>query len=205
MQACLRRGVCPKTIGVCPGFARGLPRGLPNGYTPWEWEFTLAWHMPSRALARHMPLQALRHGTIQLYRTTAHMPSLALAWHMPLQTARRASKEIYCTPIRTRARLRLHLLGTSHRRQCDVVQGDSIVRPLHTRARLCARPSELKSKAFMLTYNPQEFSANTWPAFKQHVEDMRSRFGSRAFACCIEESSLNCKISKDIFCNSSLI
>ena len=155
------------------------------------------------------------------------MPSLALAWHMPLQTVRRASREISCTTaphkgtalraafgraqslalvLRSHGTcFRLHLRGTSHRRQCDVVQGDSIVRPLHTRARLCARPSELKSKAFMLTYNPQEFSANTWPAFKQHVEDMHSRFGSRAFACCIEESSLNCKVSKDIFCNNSLI
>ena len=26
----LLQGVCPKTIGVCPGFARGLPRGLPT-------------------------------------------------------------------------------------------------------------------------------------------------------------------------------
>ena len=32
-QETLRTGVCPKIIGVCPGFARGLPRGLPIKHT----------------------------------------------------------------------------------------------------------------------------------------------------------------------------
>ena len=29
----LLEGVCPKTEGVCPGFARGLPRGLPRAFS----------------------------------------------------------------------------------------------------------------------------------------------------------------------------
>ena len=47
---------------------------------------------------------------------------------------------------------------------------------------------ELKSKAFMLTYNSESFSLDTWAPFLQHMENLHLRFGSRAFSCCLEQS-----------------
>ena len=47
---------------------------------------------------------------------------------------------------------------------------------------------ELKSKAFMLTYNSDDFSLDTWAPFKLHMETLHEQHGSKAFAGCLEES-----------------
>ena len=47
---------------------------------------------------------------------------------------------------------------------------------------------ELKSQAFMLTYNSNGFTPETWPDFEKHMEGLHRRLGSKAFSACLEES-----------------
>ena len=47
---------------------------------------------------------------------------------------------------------------------------------------------ELKSQAFMLTYNSTFFTRGTWPKFYKHMDDLHQRLGSRAYNACLEES-----------------
>ena len=46
----------------------------------------------------------------------------------------------------------------------------------------------LKSKAFMVTYNSDAFTLDTWPAFKAHMDAFHRHHGSKACAACLEES-----------------
>ena len=46
----------------------------------------------------------------------------------------------------------------------------------------------LKSKAFMVTYNSDAFTPETWPAFKAHMDGFHRKHGSKAFAACLEQS-----------------
>ena len=72
MQACLRRGVCPKTIGVCPGFARGLPRGLPNC----GWRFAQTLHTMGLGVYARMA-----HAFASTY--MAHAIASVATWYNP--------------------------------------------------------------------------------------------------------------------------
>lgn len=47
---------------------------------------------------------------------------------------------------------------------------------------------KLKSKAFMLTYNGQSITATSFGAFKTFMIALKTRFGARAWAACLEES-----------------
>ena len=57
MQEATVRGVCPKSIGVCPGFAQGLPRGLPSRDMPHTFGPRLHGTCRCNELAWHKPLQ----------------------------------------------------------------------------------------------------------------------------------------------------
>ena len=46
----------------------------------------------------------------------------------------------------------------------------------------------LKTKAFMLTYNSESFTARSWPAFRRCIKGWRRLFGARWWAACLEES-----------------
>ena len=47
----------------------------------------------------------------------------------------------------------------------------------------------LQSKAFMMTFNDSEFTANTWAAFREHVKSLRQVLKARAWAANWEEST----------------
>ena len=47
---------------------------------------------------------------------------------------------------------------------------------------------ELKSRAFMLTYNSASFTLETWAPFRTFVMTLKAQFGARAWAACLEES-----------------
>ena len=47
---------------------------------------------------------------------------------------------------------------------------------------------KLKSKAFMLTYNGANITATSFDTFRTFVLDLKTRFGARAWAACLEES-----------------
>ena len=47
---------------------------------------------------------------------------------------------------------------------------------------------ELKSKAFMLTYNGLVITADSWTAFRAFVVSLKEKFGARAWAACLEKS-----------------
>jgi len=47
---------------------------------------------------------------------------------------------------------------------------------------------ELKSKAFMMTYNSSSFAPATWRSFREFVLKLKGKFGARAWSACLEES-----------------
>ena len=47
---------------------------------------------------------------------------------------------------------------------------------------------ELKSKAFMLTYNSFSFSPATWDSFLSYMKELRQKLGARAWSACLEQS-----------------
>ena len=47
---------------------------------------------------------------------------------------------------------------------------------------------ELKSKAFMVTYNSPTFTPSTWPAFREHMKALHQQLGAWAVSACLEES-----------------
>ena len=47
---------------------------------------------------------------------------------------------------------------------------------------------ELKSKAFMLTYNCFNFTPATWDAFLPYIKELRQKLGARAWSACLEQS-----------------
>ena len=48
---------------------------------------------------------------------------------------------------------------------------------------------ELKSKAFMLTYNSRSFKVEDWGRFLLFVKKLRKALGARAYAASLEQSS----------------
>ena len=47
---------------------------------------------------------------------------------------------------------------------------------------------ELKSRAFMLTYNSFDFAPATWSSFLAYMKELRQKFGARAWSACLEQS-----------------
>ena len=60
--------------------------------------------------------------------------------------------------------------------------------PAVARHRLLLPGYRLQSKAFMLTYNSALFTKDDWAAFRDFIQDLHGRFGSRAWAACLEQS-----------------
>ena len=56
------------------------------------------------------------------------------------------------------------------------------------RHRVLERRFELKSKAFMLTYNGRIFTQECWPEFRDFIAALKGRLGARAWAACLEAS-----------------
>jgi len=54
--------------------------------------------------------------------------------------------------------------------------------------RILAPNFELQSKAFMLTYNSDLFTKETWSAFREFVEKLKKTYGARAWSACLELS-----------------
>ena len=70
----------------------------------------------------------------------------------------------------------------------DVVEEDIGSAPYVLRHRVLRPSFKLKSKAFMLTYNSEAFSVESWGRFKDFVVGLATRFGARAWAACLEKS-----------------
>ena len=47
---------------------------------------------------------------------------------------------------------------------------------------------QLKSRAFMLTYNSFDFSPATWDSFLPYMKGLRQQLGARAWSACLEQS-----------------
>ena len=66
----------------------------------------------------------------------------------------------------------------------EVVAEDDFAVSLVVRHRVLKANFELKSRAFMLTYNSRSFTLETWVPFRAFVVSLRARFGARAWAAC---------------------
>ena len=56
---------------------------------------------------------------------------------------------------------------------------------------------ELRSKAFMLTYNSRSLKRESWPAFRDFISTLKGRIGARAWAANLEES-LHAAVANDV-------
>ena len=54
--------------------------------------------------------------------------------------------------------------------------------------RVLQRNFDLKSKAFMLTYNGRDIGVDSWPQFRKFVAGLQKKFGARAWSACLEKS-----------------
>ena len=69
-----------------------------------------------------------------------------------------------------------------------VVEEDIGSAPYVLRHRILAPTFKLKSRAFMLTYNSEGFSLQSWEGFRDFVAGLARRLGARAWAACLEKS-----------------
>ena len=70
----------------------------------------------------------------------------------------------------------------------EAMSDDEENNPLVPGHRVLKATYELKSKAFMLTYNSRAFTPETWSNFRSFIEALHAKLGSRAYAACMEES-----------------
>ena len=63
--------------------------------------------------------------------------------------------------------------------------------PYVPRHRVLATTFQLKSCAFMVTYNAEAFQRDTWTAFRDFIKGFAQRFGTRAWSACFEISLHN--------------
>ena len=70
----------------------------------------------------------------------------------------------------------------------EVTPDDVETQSLIAKHKVLISTYEIKSKAFMLTYNSADFTAETWGPFLEHMKGLHHRLGSKAFACCLEKS-----------------
>ena len=70
----------------------------------------------------------------------------------------------------------------------EVVSEEASLSPFVPKHRVLASFFKLKSKAFMLTYNSNDFAVATWAPFRQFVMEVSKAWGARAWAACLEKS-----------------
>ena len=58
--------------------------------------------------------------------------------------------------------------------------------PMH---RVLKKSFVLKSQALMLTYNSKAFTRDTWPAFRNYVDELAKELGASAWSSCLERST----------------
>ena len=72
--------------------------------------------------------------------------------------------------------------------EVEVLADDEESAPLVRGHKVLKATFELKSQAFMLTYNSRNFTAATWAPFRAHMKALHAKHGSKAWSGCIEES-----------------
>ena len=70
----------------------------------------------------------------------------------------------------------------------EVLPEDTRASPFVVKHRVLAACFKLKSKAFMLTYNSNNFTPASWGDFKAFVVAVATKFGAKAWAACLEKS-----------------
>ena len=70
----------------------------------------------------------------------------------------------------------------------QVVSDDAETAPLVGGHKVLITTFELKSQAFMLTYNSRHFTPDKWLAFRDHMKELHTRRGSKAWSACMETS-----------------
>ena len=65
---------------------------------------------------------------------------------------------------------------------------EEVLPPAVAKHRLLKPNFELRSRAFMLTYNSAQFSRDTWKPFLTFVKKLKRTFGARGYSACLELS-----------------
>lgn len=72
----------------------------------------------------------------------------------------------------------------------DAAEDETVISDLRGDLRLRTRPfgHHIKSSAFMLTYNSRKFTPDMWEPFRDHIKQLRRKFGARFWSACLEAS-----------------